>query len=188
MGDESRFDELERRVTALEQRFAAAGQSAAPQGPGGAGSAAGRAEGAGGGAPAPDEEVLWALKGLKERLPDPGAVMLVGHVQLPDERRAEWQEAAVAEDLLDAEWQECAEVLAALGHPLRLSLLRRLLAGPATVNDLVGIDGVGTSGQVYHHLRHLTAAGWLRAVGGGRYEVPAARVVPLLATILGARR
>ena len=154
-------------------------------------SAAARAEGGGGGgggAPAPDEEVFWALKGLKERLPDPGAVMLVGHVLLADERRAEWQEAAVAEDLLDVEWQECAEVLAALGHPLRLSLLRRLLSGPATVSDLVDIDGVGTSGQVYHHLRHLTAAGWLRAVGGGRYEVPTARVIPLLATILGARR
>jgi hypothetical protein len=54
------------------------------------------------------------------------------------------------------------------------------------VQDLTGLDGVGTSGQVYHHLRLLTAAGWVRAQGGGRYEVPVARTVPLLGALLAA--
>lgn len=49
------------------------------------------------------------------------------------------------------------------------------------------IEGTGTSGQVYHHLRQLVATGWLRA-RGARYEVPAERVVPLLAIVVGARR
>src|SRR5690606_18106539 len=91
-------------------------------------------------------------------------------------------------DLLGADWTEEADVLVALGHPVRLRLLQRVLGGATTVAELVDTDGVGTSGQVYHHLRQLTAAGWLRALGGGRYEVPVARVVPLLAVAPGGRR
>lgn len=139
-------------------------------------------------APADAERPLWALEALQERVDDPGAVMLVGSVKLPDERRAQWQLGAVAHDLLDQDWADGADTLGALGHPVRLRLLQRILTGAATVNDLVETDGVGTSGQVYHHLRQLTAAGWLRGIGGGRYEVPVARIVPLLAIILGARR
>jgi hypothetical protein len=63
-----------------------------------------------------------------------------------------------------------------------------VLSGVATAAELVQVDGVGTSGQVYHHLRQLVAVGWLRSAGGGRYEVPVGRVVPLLTTIVGARR
>ena len=77
---------------------------------------------------------------------------------------------------------------AALGHPVRLRLLQQVLTGASTVHELTQIDGVGTSGQVYHHLRQLTSAGWLHAVGGGRHEVPVARVVPLLVLLLGAQR
>ncbi len=53
---------------------------------------------------------------------------------------------------------------------------------------LVGIDGFGTSGQLYHHLRQLVAAGWLRTAGRGRYEVPPARVVPLLVVLAACQR
>ena len=41
---------------------------------------------------------------------------------------------------------------------------------------------------IYHHLRTLTAAGWLQSTGRGRYEVPVVRIVPLLVLILAARR
>ena len=34
------------------------------------------------------------------------------------------------------------------------------------------IDGLGTTGQAYHHLRQLAAVGWLHSTGRGRYEVP----------------
>jgi DNA-binding transcriptional ArsR family regulator len=138
--------------------------------------------------PAPDPDVFWALEGLKSRVADPGAVMITGHVTLPDGRAAQWQEGAGAEALLDGDWSPHVTALAALAHPARIRLLQRLLRGPATAGDLQQIDGMGTSGQVYHHLRQLVAAGWLHTAGAGRYEVPVARVVPLLTTILGARR
>ncbi|PYG00119.1 Helix-turn-helix domain-containing protein [Georgenia satyanarayanai] len=159
-----RIAALEERVAALESRLATEPDDVAPDSP------------------------LWALEGLQAREEDPGAVLLVGHVELPDGRRAQWQLGAVTDDLLGADWTEGADVLVALGHPVRLRLLQRVLGGAMTVAELVDTDGVGTSGQVYHHLRQLTAAGWLRALGGGRYEVPVARVVPLLAVVLAGRR
>lgn len=137
---------------------------------------------------APSDSPLWALEGLQERVEDPGAVLLVGDVELPDGRRAQWQLGGGTEDLLGSDWAEGSDALAALGHPVRLRLLQQVLSGVSTVHELMDTDGVGTSGQVYHHLRQLVGAGWLRAAGGGRYEVPVARVVPLLALVLGARR
>ena len=136
----------------------------------------------------PASEVFWALEGLRARVQEPGAVLLTGHVRLPDGRHAHWQQAAATGDLLGGDWAESADGLAALGHPVRLRLLQQVLTGASTVHELTQIDGVGTSGQVYHHLRQLTSAGWLHAVGGGRHEVPVARVLPLLVLLLGAQR
>lgn len=62
-------------------------------------------------------------------------MLLTGHVRLPDGRAAEWQEAAHAENLLDRDWTEAAEALAALGHPVRLHLLQQVLRGAATVQE-----------------------------------------------------
>src|SRR5690625_2721905 len=94
-----------------------------------------------------DERPLWALEALRDRVEDPGAVLLVGQVELPDERRAQWQLGAGTGDLLGGDWAEHADTLTALGHPVRLRLLQRVLGGVATVNELTETDGVGTSGQ-----------------------------------------
>jgi len=164
VSDTERLDALEQRVADLERRL----RGSAPQ--------------------TPDPDTFWALEGLIERAGDPGAVMITGHAVLPDGRAARWQEAAGTEDLLDGDWSQHVASLAALAHPARIRLLQHVLHGTATAQDLTRLDGMGTSGQVYHHLRQLVAAGWLQTVGGGRYEVPVARVIPLLTTILGARR
>lgn len=136
-----------------------------------------------------DAERSWALAGLKQRLPH-GGVLVTGSIGLPhdDQVAAEWQQASGREALLDADWSELAAPLAALGHPVRLELLRAVLTGTTTTTGLSELEAMGTRGQLHHHLRELTAAGWLRSAGRGFYEVPATRVVPLLATILGAQR
>lgn len=134
----------------------------------------------------PDPEVFWALEGLKEHH-GIGALLYTGAVQLPQGTPVEWQLAADADALLAEDWAPFAEHLAALGHPVRLSLLREVLRGTDTAADLGALDGMGTSGQIYHHLRQLVAAGWLRSIGRGHYEVPAMRVVPLLVVLFASR-
>ena len=135
-------------------------------------------------------DTFWVLEGLRARHPAPGAVVLAGSVRLPDDRVLEWQEGVDTDAILAQDWREGADLLAALGHPVRLALVQRFLAGAGTVSEATATDGegFGTSGQVYHHLRQLVAAGWLRSTGSSRYEVPPQRVVPLMAIVLGAHR
>ncbi|MEJ2866048.1 ArsR/SmtB family transcription factor [Actinomycetospora flava] len=78
-----------------------------------------------------------------------------------------------------------AEVLAALGHPVRLALVRRLLTGPAGTGELVDAAELSSSGQLYHHLRTLTAARVVEQ-DGRTYRVPDTGVVPVLVALLAA--
>ncbi|WP_406300314.1 ArsR/SmtB family transcription factor [Embleya sp. NBC_00888] len=136
--------------------------------------------------PSSDAETFWALEGLKEHY-GIGALLYTGALRLPEGTPVEWQLAADADALLAEDWAPFAEHLGALGHPVRLSLLREILRGTDTAAELGALEGMGTSGQIYHHLRQLVAAGWLRTVGRGHYEVPAMRVVPLLTVLFAAR-
>ncbi|MGO1410196.1 MAG: ArsR/SmtB family transcription factor [Microbacterium sp.] len=142
---------------------------------------------------APRESSLWALDGLQDRLDDDpstvdGAVMLVGSLTLPTGASASWQQGIGTTGLLDAPWTEQASTLAALGHPVRIELLRHILSGVQTTSELTAIDSLSTTGQLHHHLRQLVAAGWVKQRGRGSYEIPAARIVPLLVCVLGAER
>lgn len=89
---------------------------------------------------------------------------------------------------LREEWAEFAGVLAALGNPVRLTLLQEIVRGRDTVSGLSEVDGLGTSGQIYHHLRQLTAEGWLHSPSRGTFAVPPPRVVALLAILEALQR
>lgn len=127
---------------------------------------------------------FWALEALKARVTEErGAVLFTGTVTLAADEHYEWQEALDAGALLDEDWSGAADPLAALAHPVRLLLLREILHGTRTVAELGRHEDLGTAGQLYHHLRQLTAAGWVKAAGRGRYVVPPVRVVPLLVVL-----
>lgn len=164
--------DLEQRVADLERRLAAL-ENAQPT------------------APRLGEGDFWALQGFKEQLAGlkaaDGGVLFTGAVRLPTGEQYEWQHGALTEGLLDDDWTESAESFAALGHPVRLRLLREVIGGRRTAAELAELDEVGTTGQIYHHLRQLTGAGWLHTTGRGRYEVPPGRVVPLLVALSTAR-
>lgn len=129
------------------------------------------------------DKVFWALEGLRQRLTGPGEVLFTGALELPTGETYEWQQGAATERLLGADWAECAAPLAALGHPVRLTLLRAALRGTRSAAELQEVAGLHTTGQLYHHLKQLTATGWLQAEGRGHYQVPAGRVVPLLVVL-----
>jgi hypothetical protein len=138
-------------------------------------------------AAAEDPDKFWVLAGLKRRVPD-GAVVLAGDVPLPTGERVGWQWGRTTADLLDSDWSEPVPALVALAHPVRLRLLHRVLTGTHAVAELSDDAEMGTTGQLYHHLRQLVSAGWLRSAGRGRYVVPGERVVPLLVILMGAQR
>jgi hypothetical protein len=155
---EERVAELERRVAVLERAPEAATAGA-----------------------------LWVLERLRAEAERAGAVLYAGTVRLPDGERYEWQYAEPVDGLLAADWSDAAGAFAALGHPVRMRLLREILGGRRAVAELVALDGLGTTGQIYHHVRQLSAAGWLRATERGRFAVPPERVVPLLVALAVAR-
>lgn len=169
---EERLAELEQRVARLEGEA-----SARP---------AGTAKGAW-------QDTFWALEGLRDRAPAErgGVVLYTGFVDLPTGEHYEWQQAHPVDEVMDRDlgqdWSAAATSLAALGHPVRLLLLHAILHGTRTAAELAELDGVGTTGQIYHHLRQLTAAGWLRTTARGQYAVPPERVVPLIAVLAASR-
>lgn len=177
---QERLEEIERRLTALERRL---GEGVATPPP-----------------PGDDEDRLWVLRGLERRLrehevpdsrsPDEarqagsGAIVFAGTWTPPQSVGAiQWQFGLPIDAVLGADWAELAPALAALGSPVRLELLRRILTGTTDPAALAGAEGFGTSGQLHHHLRSLIAAGWLRSRTRGRYEVPGSRVIPLLVAL-----
>lgn len=160
-------------------------------------------------APTPSEapdDPLWMVSGLAERYPADAVIGYVGRIpeaatetEMQTETDApagyrgpspvSWQYGRGVGHVLASDWDDhqVASRLAALGNPTRLRLAQEILRGHDTVASLGEIDGVGTAGQVYHHLSLLQAAGWVRQVARGRYGVPPERVVPLLVIVLATQ-
>ncbi|GAB2591835.1 ArsR/SmtB family transcription factor [Microlunatus antarcticus] len=131
---------------------------------------------------APAEGIdLWLVDALHARHPA-GAVAFGGSVRV-GQGEAVWQWGSDAEGLREADWSSAAGVLDALGHPVRLRLLQRVLNGTSATAELALDEALGTTGQLHHHLRALVAAGWLASVGRGTWAIPAPRVVPLMVVV-----
>jgi DNA-binding transcriptional ArsR family regulator len=73
--------------------------------------------------------------------------------------------------------------LATLGHPVRLQILEAVLYGETTVTQLVEELDAGSSGQIYHQLEELISSRWLTSLNRGAFEVPPARIVPLISNL-----
>ncbi|MBB3112664.1 DNA gyrase subunit B [Paenibacillus phyllosphaerae] len=97
-----------------------------------------------------------------------------GGFRLPPQQRQ-------VSELLTVDSDRGAKVLAALGSKQRLDILTAVLRGPLTGAELVDQLHMGTTGQLYHHTKALLGADLLvQEERGGRYSVPAHRVLPLL--------
>jgi DNA-binding transcriptional ArsR family regulator len=132
----------------------------------------------------PPVDTFWILDGLEQRV-GPRAVAYAGSL-VTEDGPVRWQLTLDSGQLIELDWTILAPALSALGHPARLRILQLIARGEAnTAADLADTPGLGSTGQIYHHLRQLVGAGWLRATTRGRHEVPPERLVPLL-VILGA--
>ncbi|MCT2296707.1 helix-turn-helix domain-containing protein [Brachybacterium muris] len=128
------------------------------------------------------DDPFWALRALKERLPAPGGVVYTGSVDV-GQGHVEYQWGRPTEHLLQSDWAEHAESVAALGHPLRLAIMRKLLDAEHTVAQLVDELELASTGVAYHHLSALQNGGWVTSPRRGTWTVPVSRVVPLLTII-----
>ena len=66
------------------------------------------------------------------------------------------------------------------------AVVRALVQGAHTSQELQAILGVSSPGQLYHHLKELLAVGIVTQTGRSHYEVAALQVVPLLAILAAA--
>ncbi len=176
-------DRTERRIAALEARLARL-EAAAPAAHTPPPTSAARRAGADS-APSLTDDRFWALERVLRDAPAAGAVLYTGVARLPS-GELRWQMGRGVDDLLGQDWSELAGTLAALGHPVRLQLLRAVLAGTTSTQGLQALPDMATTGQLYHHLKELESAGWLRSPRRGEYAVPAERVIPLLAILSAA--
>lgn len=162
---EERLADLEARVAALESAAEHAG-------------------------PAPERErkdVFFALEALRQHVSGRGEVVFAGIVRGEGEGNTlEWQQGLPVERLDNADWARRSTSLDALGNPVRLQLLHAVWNGTTTVAGLAERSDFGTTGQIYHHVNLLVAAGWLSAVRRGHYAIPPERVVPLLVILTAA--
>lgn len=156
---EARLNQLEARLAALEQA------SRAPSNP--------------------LEGSFWALDCLRQAARPGGEVVFAGHAEVASGTWG-WQWGLPVGPLLRTPWADVAESLAALAHPLRLEILRAVLRGQSNTQDLQHLAEIGTTGQLYHHLKELLSAGWLKAGKRGSYTVPPERVIPLLVILSAA--
>jgi hypothetical protein len=134
----------------------------------------------------PAAEKFWVIDGLRRRLRGGGAVVFGGIAALATGEEYVWQWGRSSEELLAASWSDRSKAIAALGHPVRLRLLHLVLTGTQSTAELQAVEELGTTGQLYHHLRQLIATGWLSQSARGRYAVPGARVIPLLVILAAA--
>ncbi len=126
---------------------------------------------------------FWAIDHIAQHGGEKGGVVFAGQVTLPAGETYAWQIQDGTSELMAAEWSVANAPLAALAHPMRLTILKALLNGIRDTQSLQVLPDMGTTGQLYHHLKELESAGWIRQPRRGEYIVLAERVVPLLAII-----
>lgn len=176
-----RLAQIELRLAALEQRAALgrpAQEESAPDQTAN-GQVTDRA-----GRPQPEADTFGPIGDPPPDSPSHGQVNYSGDVTLHG--RVVWNIGLGAQETLDLPGTRSAAVLAGLGHPTRAALTRRLLAGPATTAELQQVLDGSSTGQLYHHLRTMTACGLAEQDGRGRYRVPPTAVVPALVLLLAA--
>ncbi|MFC7376172.1 ArsR/SmtB family transcription factor [Brachybacterium sp. GCM10030268] len=192
MDDEGSTGEFAARLRHLEQRIAKlekdqAHSSTRPDPVADTRSAAAQSSDQATSTPEPAGNPWWALNALKAQVESPGAVVYTGTVDV-GLGHLEYQWGRPTEFLLETDWAEHAETVAALGHPLRLAILRRLIDGERTVAQIVDELELGSTGIAYHHLSALQNAGWATSPRRGTWTIPASRVIPLLTIISAAEK
>lgn len=147
---------LEARITAIEEQLAASGGTrlrvSAMQA-----------------SPSPDEDTLST--GTIQ-----GTFSIVGSL-LIGEQRSNIRVQEQVHSFFDADSEQVAQVIAAMGNPHRVTLLRALFQGPRTALQLQEELAMGSVGQLYHHLKELVATGLVIQSRRSTYSITPAKMM-----------
>lgn len=94
-----------------------------------------------------------------------------------------WQVERGWEEVRSASAEDSASVLTALGNPTRVRIAVELLRRRLTTAELAKRLDQPSSGQLFHHLKELMAAGVVHQPVRGTYAVREQHVIPLLAVL-----
>lgn len=114
-----------------------------------------------------------------------GLVEYRGQLTAPAE--LEWSISVDPGRVLDLPDAPRTDVLAALGHPVRAAVVRQLATeGPCAAAALQEAVGLGSPGQLYHHLKSLTGCGLVEQDKRGSYRLRPQVAVPALVLLTAA--
>jgi DNA-binding transcriptional ArsR family regulator len=118
-------------------------------------------------------------------VPEQGTVVYSGAGPWTD-RAVMWQMERPWDDVLAHDAAATAQILAALANPLRVRVVAALFGGRMSTAELTAQVDAGTSGQLFHHVKELLAAGLVHQPQRGVYELRPQHVLPLLAVLSAA--
>jgi DNA gyrase subunit B len=104
------------------------------------------------------------------------------------EGRGRWKPASKTfAEVLKPDSGSLANILSSLGHKQRIEMIKSLLQKPKNAAELVKELGMGTTGQLYHHMKPLLHAGIIeQKERGGSYSIAADKILPILLQLAAA--
>ncbi len=115
-----------------------------------------------------------------------GTLNYAGSLQLA-ERPFRFQQRLPVQTIFQAPPELLATLFASLSSPHRVIIVRTLCERPCTAQQLQDILGMGSAGQLYHHLKELMAAGLImQRERSSAYTIEPAKVIPICAALMVA--
>lgn len=129
----------------------------------------------------PDSEAPTSQAGTIQ-----GTLSYAGTIQLTG-RPFRFQQRLPAQSLFEAAPELLAQIFAALSSPHRVIILRTLCERTCTAQQLQEVLGMGSAGQLYHHLKELLAVGLItQRERSSAYTIEPAKVIPICAALMVA--
>jgi len=117
---------------------------------------------------------------------EPDAVVAYGGRSDRDGPPLEWQMRRTWDEVIDGAGEGTASVLSALASGPRLRMVAELARGPLATSDLAERLDQPSTGQLFHHLKELLAAGVVFQPQRGVYTIRKQHLIPVLAILSAA--
>ena len=129
----------------------------------------------------PDSEAPTSQAGTIQ-----GTLSYTGTIQLAG-RPFRFQQRLPAQSLFEVAPEVLSQIFAAFSIPHRVIILRTLCERSCTAQQLQEVLGMGSSGQLYHHLKELLATGLItQRERSSVYTIDPPKVIPICAALMVA--